>query len=249
MRLVNCEKILNHRDQKLNSYELLLLGKADLSQIMNLQDRVIPTMDRNDYCVPLSAAEYLEILTGHGEAFGLLIDGCLVAVCAIPFPGRHRINLAREVNFSAEKLLQVAQLEIALIHPDFQGNGLQQMMAGMLVERAQSNKRCRYLFTTVSPYNYPSLQTVTKLGMYLAKVCKKYFQWDRYVAYRDFIQPIELDKDNAVSISNTDLEEQQALIAGGYLGFDLFKGEQDIKVLFAKKKDEERNNNAGESKS
>ncbi|MDX9871708.1 MAG: hypothetical protein RBT41_04720 [Clostridia bacterium] len=235
MRLVNCERILNHGDQKLYPYELLLLDKADLPRIMDLQDRVISTMDRNDYCVPLSAAEYLEILTGHGEALGLLIGGCLVAVCAILFPGEDQNNMARELNFSAEKLLQTAQLEIALIHPDFQGNGLQQMMAGLLVERAQSSKRCRYLFTTVSPYNYPSLQTVTALGMYLAKVCKKYFQWDRYVAYRDFLQPIELDKENALAISNADLEEQQALIAGGYLGFALLKGEQDIKVLFAKR--------------
>lgn len=41
---------------------------------------------------------------------------------------------------------------------------------------------------------------------------------------------------NVIALSNTDLTEQQVLLTNGYLGFSQFKGEQDIKILFAKKK-------------
>lgn len=240
MKLNNCGKIRNQEDHKFYLYELRILEKADLPKIMILQEQVIAAMVRNDYCVPLTAVEYLELLSCNGEALGLFIGKRLVAVCGILFPGDKENNMARELNFSTEKLLTVAQLEIALVHPSFQGNCLQQKMALLLIERAQSIRRCNYLFTTVSPYNYPSLQTVTSLGMYLAKVCKRYFQWDRYVAYRDFVEPIELDTANTLTISNADLEEQQVLIACGYLGFAQLKGERDINILFAKKQVEER---------
>ncbi len=238
MRLADCEKIQNQDDYKLYPYELRRLDKDDLPQIMALQAKVISGMDRNDYCVPLSEDEHLKILDGCGESVGVFIEERLVALCGILFPGESENNMAYELNFSPEKLHSVAQLEISLVHPGFQGNDLQQKMAGLLVERAKNNQHCRYLFTTVSPYNYPSLQTVTALGLFIAKVCKKYFEWDRYVVYRDFQKPIELDTANAIAVSNTALEEQQALLDSGYLGFSLLKGEDDIKVLFARKNKE-----------
>ena len=234
MRLADCEKIKNQDDDKFYSYELRRLSEADLPQIMELQAKVISAMDRNDYCVPLSKDEHLEILDGRGESVGVFIGERLVALCGILFPGNCENNMALELNFSTEELPAVAQLEISLVHPGFQGNDLQQKMAGLLVERAKNNQHCRFLFTTVSPYNYPSLQTVTALGMYIAKVCKKYFEWDRYVVYRDFQKPTELDTVNTIAVSNIDYKEQQALLDKGYLGFSALKESQDIKILFAK---------------
>ena len=237
MRLADCEQIKNQDDDNFYPYELRLLSEADLPQIMALQEKVISSMDRNDYCVPLSEKEHLEMLDGRGEAVGVFIGARLVALCGILFPGDSENNMAYELNFSPEKLHSVAQLEISLVHPGFQGNDLQQKMAGFLVERAKNNQQYRYIFTTVSPYNYPSLQTVTTLGLFIAKVCKKYFGWDRYVVFRDFQKPIELDTVYAIAVSNIALEEQQALLECGYLGFSLLKGEDDIKVLFARKKE------------
>lgn len=236
MRLIENGKIQSQEDQKFYQYELGVLEKDDLPQIMELQEQVISSMARNDFCVPLSTDEHLELLKGNGEALGLFIGKSLAAICGILFPGNREINMARELKFSVDKLSAVAQFEIALVHPRFQGNGLQHKMAGLLAERAKGDKRCRYLFTTVSPYNYPSLQTVTALGLYIAKVCKKYYQWDRYVVYRDFVEPVKLDTANAIALSNNYLEEQQQLLESGYMGFGLLKGEEDFRILFAKKK-------------
>ncbi len=108
-------------------------------------------------------------------------------------------------------------------------------MASILAERVQKQSQTRYLFTTVSPYNYPSIETVTSMGLYIAKLAQMYYGWDRYVVYKDFEQPIKVDKSEVIILPNTAWAEQQELLHNGYRGFSQFQDEEGIKIMYARK--------------
>lgn len=228
-------EILNRRDLQSYFYIIRALDKNDIPQIIELQNFVLNLMKNKSFCVPLSSEEHLDIISGNGECIGLFIKDKLYAVCAILFPGCREDNMARELGFSEKKLLQVAQLELSLVHPDLRGNNLQNKMADILARLTQREKKYRYLFTTVSPYNYPSIKTVTSMGLNIAKLCKMYYKWDRYVVYKDILHPLQLDKNRTIDLLNTSFKKQQELLRNGYFGFSQFKDKEGIKILFAKK--------------
>lgn len=228
-------KIINRRDLQFYPYIIRVLNCDDLPQVMDLQNFIISAMKNKSFCVSLTPEEHYEIMNGNGESIGLFVQGKLCAVCSILFPGHREDNMARQLDFSVQELKHVAQLELSMVHPDLRGNSLQNKLADMLARRAKKKKNYRYLFTTVSPYNYPSLKTVTSIGMNVAKLCKMYSQWDRYVVYKDLVSPLKLDKSSTIHVPNTFFKKQQELLSSGYLGFSQFKDEEGVKIMFAKR--------------
>jgi len=227
-------QIVNRRDLHLYPYILRVLNSNDIPQIMDLQNLVIGLLKNRSFCVTLTPDEHYEIINGNGESIGLFVQDKLCAVCSILFPGHREDNMARELDFNNQELLHVAQLELSMVHPDLRGNNLQKKMADMLARRAKKKKNYRYLFTTVSPYNYPSIKTVTSMGLNIAKLCKMYYQWDRYVVYKDFDNPLKLDKSSTLHVPGTFFEKQQELLNNGYFGFSQLKDEEGLKIMFAK---------------
>ena len=227
--------ITTFQDAKQHNYIIRVLDEDDIEEVLNLQNYVLGKMEQRSACVPLTREEHLSIIGGRGEAIGLFIEKKLLATCAMLFPGSHEMNMAQELNFNGQELQLVAQLELALVHPELRGHKLQQKLAGMLDWRAEKVWQCRYLFTTVSPYNYPSIQTVTAMGMRIAKLCKMYYDWDRYVVYKDFAQPVKLDSNHIIHVPNRLVDKQQSLLNNGYLGFSQFKSGKDVIISFAKK--------------
>jgi len=227
-------KIKNQRDLQYYPYTIRVLDSNDISQVIDLQRVVTGLMKNKSFCVSLSPEEHHKIMNGDGESIGLFVQDKLCAICSILLPGHREDNMGRELNFSDEELLCVAQLELSMVHPELRGNNLQKKMADMLARRAKKKKNYRYLFTTVSPYNYPSIKTVTSMGLNIAKLCKMYYQWDRYVVYKNFFNPLQLDKSSTVHVPGTFLEKQKQLLSNGYFGFSQFRDEKGIKVMFAK---------------
>lgn len=215
-------------------YIMRLLDKNDLAAVMQLQSNLIAVMPNKELYVPISEEEMLLLLEGDGEALGLFIEDKMYAACSLLFKVDYENNMARELDFSEAELARVAQLELSLVDLDLRGHKLQYKMAGILVERIYKRASPRYLFTTVSPFNYPSIATVTELGLCIAKLCKMYYDWDRYVVYRDFINPIKLDTDHPVIVSNTLFAEQQELLKNGYRGFSQFRDKDGIKIMYAR---------------
>lgn len=215
-------------------YVLKVLDKDDLPAVMRLQHNLVTSMEQKELYVPISEAEMLYLLEGSGEALGLFIENKMYAACSLLHKVDYENNMARELDFSEEELTRVAQLELSLVDLDLRGYKLQYKMASILAQRLQKRKEIRYLFTTVSPYNYPSIETVTSMGLYIAKLSKMYYGWDRYVVYKDFGQPIRLDKSNVMILPNTAWAEQQELLHNGYRGFSQFQDEEGIKIMYAR---------------
>lgn len=217
-----------------HSYVLRVLDKNDLPAIMQLQHKLVSGTGKKDLFVPISEEEMLSLLEGNGEALGLFIENKMYAACSLLHKVDYENNMARELDFTKKELTRVAQLELSLVDLDLRGYKLQYRMASILAQRVQKRSQTRYLFTTVSPYNYPSIETVTSMGLYVAKLSKMYYGWDRYLVYRDFEQPIKLDINNPVIVSNTSFIKQQELLHNGYRGFSQFQDEDGIKIMYAK---------------
>jgi hypothetical protein len=217
-----------------NPYVLRVLDKSDVPELMQLQSDLIAAMDKKDLYVPISEEEMLLLLEGDGEALGLFIENKMYAACSLLWKVEYQNNMARELNFSAEELTRVAQLELSLVDLDLRGHRLQYKMATILAERARQRQAPRYLFTTVSPFNYPSIETVTDMGLQIARLCKMYYGWDRYVVYRDFIDTVKLDTSNPVIVKNTSFAEQEELLNNGYRGFSQFRDKEGIKIMYAR---------------
>ncbi|WP_153725341.1 hypothetical protein [Heliorestis convoluta] len=226
---------MNQQDQQWYPYIIRLLAKDDLPQILGLQDFILSFLDNKSYFVPLSREEHIDIIIGNGESIGLFIGDKLYAVCSILFPGLREVNMARELDFNDEELLQVAQLELSMVHPDLRGNNLQSRLAQMLAQRAENAMQYKHLFTSISPYNYPSLKTATSIGLKIVKLCKMYCQWDRYVMYKDLENHWEIDRDTILQVPMDCLEKQQALLEDRFFGFTQYKDDEGVKLIFARK--------------
>jgi hypothetical protein len=62
-----------------------------------------------------------------------------------------------------------------------------------------------------------------------------YYEWDRYVVYKDFNIPIKVDLEDCITLPNTSFEMQNELFEKGYIGFKEFKSQDGIKIVFGKK--------------
>lgn len=234
MEVIEQGQIISNDDLKQHQYTIRVLDPSDLMAVMELQNLVMGAMEQDCFCVPLSFEEQRVILEGHGETIGLFVDDNLYAACSILNNVKPENNMARELNFSQEELKRVSQLELAIVHPEFRGNKLQQRLAGILAQRVEKRKRSKYLFTTVYPFNYPSIQTAISIGLHIAKLCKMYHGWPRYVAYKDFENTIKLDIENSIAISNAAIKEQQELLNKGYRGYAQIKDIDGTKIVYAK---------------
>lgn len=214
-------------------YYMRLLELSDLEAVMQLQSRIIAALEQKELYVPISEEELHDILTGNGESLGIFVEDKLYAACSLLFKVDYEINMARELNFSNDELAQVSQLELSLVDPVLRGAKLQQKLAGTLARREEERKTTKYLFCTASPYNYASIQTLTAIGLHIAKLCKMYYDWDRYVLYKDLTKPAQLDQANSVSSLNTSFAEQQELLSKGYRGYAISRDHEGNKIMFA----------------
>lgn len=221
-------------EQGVRPYIIRVLGCADLPEVMRLQDQVTGALEKKETYMPIPEGELRFILNGGGESVGLFSGERLYAACSLLLEVDDEHNMARELGFGEEELSRVAQLELSLVDPELRGHHLQCKLAGILVRRLQERGTAGYLFTTVSPYNYASVQTVTALGLQIAALDRMYFDWDRYIVYKDLTAPVKLDTANAVSVANTALAEQQKLLRDGYRGFAQRKDENGTQILYAR---------------
>ncbi|OEF97131.1 hypothetical protein [Desulfuribacillus alkaliarsenatis] len=221
---------LEGTDEK--AYCIRLLNTSDVTALLDLQEEILSNLEIAELSVPFTKEELLFILSGHGECVGFLVDNQLLAACALQFD-LEDFNMSKEVGFDKKQQQQVEQLEMSLVHERTRGHKLQRRLAGILVERAIKRGNKRYLFSTVSPWNYPSVQTVTSLGLNIVKVTKMYNDWTRYVVCRDMHEPTILNMSTVRKVAIEDFEVQSMLLEQSYLGFSQERTPEGVRILFA----------------
>ncbi|MCZ8512687.1 hypothetical protein O9H85_09725 [Paenibacillus filicis] len=111
------------------------LTAGDEEAVAALQSYIARNLADPDSFCPLSREELCDMLRGRGFALGVSVRGQLVAFRVFYYPGGRTHNLGGDVGLDEEERHHVVHFEASAVHPDFRGNGLQQRLRQLALDR------------------------------------------------------------------------------------------------------------------
>lgn len=221
--------------QNNESFHVTLLSLEHIEQILSLQNIVIEALEDKSRLQPLSQEEFQYILEGNGMMIGAFIENKLIAFRALLVPPIDDEHLGLDIGLSESELHRVIYQEISNVHPNCRGNGMQKILAKVIMEELQ--KKTANMITylcTVAPFNIPSLKDKFAQGMEIAALKEKYGGSLRYVFVKKLRGDKESDLTDVQSILMSDASGQQALLLEGYRGYEMAKVDGDFVVKFGR---------------
>ncbi|MDF9554373.1 GNAT family N-acetyltransferase [Bacillus tropicus] len=221
--------------QNNESFHVTLLSLENIDQILLLQDVVVEALEDKSRLQPLSLEEFQYILEGNGMMIGAFIENELIAFRALLVPPIDDEHLGLDIGLPERELHRVIYQEISNVHPNCRGNGMQKILATVIMNELQKeDSKYDYVCCTVAPFNVPSLKDKFAQGMKIAALKEKYGGSMRYV----FVKELREDKvRNWTEIENvlmSDARGQQALLSEGYRGYKMEKTDEDFVVKFGR---------------
>lgn len=196
-------------------YTVRLLTMADRDCVLSLQQTGYESMENKEFLSVLSEEEVDRLLSSKGLVVGVFIEGELIAFRALLSPAEDdKEHLALDINV---ELQEVFYQEITVVHPDYRGNRLQQLLAGVVMyEWVKRGRGGRYVCATVAPFNFPSLKDKFSQGMWIAALKEKYGGKLRYVFVKDL--KVEPECSESTFVPMRDYPSQIQLLAEGWRG-------------------------------
>lgn len=190
------------------------LTKEDMPAISQLEDRVEahlddPSLYRRD---PLE--NILHSITRGAGCVGGFVEKELVALRYINYPKDYQLA---EGIIGAEHFSKVLHMESMVVDPRFRGNALQLKSFHYMLAHLPAS--VPFLFSTVSPFNIPSLKSVFRYGSVMLDLRKMYPDAEnpegvlRYIGARGLVLACD---DEVERVSREAIAEQQALFKTGY---------------------------------
>ena len=200
-----------------HSFEVKLLDKHHLPNILALQEVVYDALSNKDILEPLTGEEFLYILEGKGLLIGAFVEERLIAFRALLVPEIDAEHLGYSIGLVNESdLKRVLYQEISNVHPDFRGYGLQKTLAKVSMQQIDTNE-FDYIAATVMPYNIASLKDKFSQGFIIVRLKYAYGGKLRYVFALD-LHKRRLYEEGKVTLSMGDIEAQQKLLQEGFVG-------------------------------
>ncbi|MES5953110.1 GNAT family N-acetyltransferase [Bacillus fungorum] len=219
--------------QNNDSFYVTLLSLEHIEQILSLQNIVVEALEDKSRLQPLSQEEFQYILEGNGMMIGAFIENELIAFRALLVPPIDDEHLGLDIGLPESELHRVIYQEISNVHPNCRGNGMQKILATVIMDELQKeNGQYDYVCCTVAPFNIPSLKDKFAQGMEIAALKKKYGGSMRYVFVKELRSDKERDWTNVKHILMSDAGKQQALLSEGYRGYEMAKVDEDFVVMF-----------------
>ncbi|EJQ06320.1 hypothetical protein IE3_04977 [Bacillus cereus BAG3X2-1] len=221
--------------QNNDPFHVTLLSLEHMEQILSLQNVVVEALEDKGRLQPLSLEEFQYILEGNGMMIGAFIKNELIAFRALLVPPIDDEHLGLDIGLSENELHRVIYQEISNVHPNCRGNGMQKILATVIMDELQKeDSKYDYVCCTVAPFNIPSLKDKFAQGMEIAALKEKYGGSMRYV----FVKELRGDKENAwvdiKTVPMSDFDGQKKLLAEGYRGHKMEKHNETYSVQFAK---------------
>ncbi|MES9664133.1 N-acetyltransferase [Bacillus cereus] len=221
--------------QNNDPFHVTLLSLEHMEQILSLQNVVVEALEDKGRLQPLSLEEFQYILEGNGMMIGAFIKNELIAFRALLVPPIDDEHLGLDIGLSENELHRVIYQEISNVHPNCRGNGMQKILATVIMNELQKeDSKYDYVCCTVAPFNIPSLKDKFAQGMEIAALKEKYGGSMRYV----FVKELRGDKENAwvdiKTVPMSDFDGQKKLLAEGYRGHKMEKHNETYSVQFAK---------------
>ncbi|MBL5770927.1 GNAT family N-acetyltransferase [Heyndrickxia sporothermodurans] len=218
-------------------YKVSRLASSDIEQILLLQNLVVASLEDKESLQPLTLQEFEYILDGKGLMVGAFVNEQLIAFRALLIPVIDSEHLGYDIRLAEEELSSVVYQEISIVHPQYRGNHLQQILAKIIMnELSKLNGKYSYICCTVAPFNIPSLKDKFSQGMEIASLKEKYGGRLRYVFVKKLV-----DENKAwtkkVTLNMNDTASQQKLLSQGWRGIRMEKRDNGIWVEFGKQLD------------
>ncbi|KFM99728.1 GNAT family N-acetyltransferase [Bacillus clarus] len=216
-------------------FHVTLLSLNHIEQILSLQNVVIEALENKSSLQPLTREEIQYILEGNGMMIGAFIENELIAFRALLVPPIDEEHLGLDIGLPESELHRVIYQEISNVHPDYRGNGMQKILASVIMDELQkSNNKFDYICCTVAPFNIPSLKDKFAQGMEIAALKEKYGGSLRYVFVKDLRGDKERNWIDVKSVPMSDAGGQQAFLLEGYRGYEMEKVEGDFVMKFGR---------------
>ncbi|MGD6892487.1 GNAT family N-acetyltransferase [Bacillus mobilis] len=221
--------------QNNDPFHVTLLSLENIEQILSLQNVVVEALEDKSRLQPLSLEEFQYILEGNGMMIGAFIDNELIAFRALLVPPIDDEHLGLDIGIAESELHRVIYQEISNVHPNSRGNGMQKILATVIMNELQKeDSKYDYVCCTVAPFNIPSLKDKFAQGMEIAALKAKYGGSMRYVFVKELREDKEKDWTDVKSIPMSDAGGQQALLSDGYRGYEMEKVDGDFVVKFGR---------------
>lgn len=221
--------------QNKQTFKVAPLSLDRIQHILSLQDVVIEALENKDNLQPLTLEEYEYILTGNGFMIGAFVEEELIAFRALLAPPIDDDHLGLDIGLQDDDLNRVIYQEISNVHPACRGNGLQKILANVIMEQLKhESSKYDYVCCTVAPFNIPSLKDKFAQGMEIAALKEKYGERLRYV----FVKELQSEKikewTNIEKLLMRDIAGQKRVLAEGYLGYEMEYRDGEYWVWFGK---------------
>lgn len=207
------------------------LTNSDLHSIQEVQADVCAALENPAMLQPLSDEELLHILSDNGVMIGVFTSERLIAFRALLKPQVDE-DEHLGVDVGANNLSRVLYQEISNVHPAFRGHGLQKLMAQWIMEEVDLTQY-DWICATVMPYNIASLKDKFAQGMYVYALKWKYGGKLRYVFGKDLHSNRSFTS-TSIHVSMGDIEQQQQLLADGFVGIAMEQIDDDWFVEYRK---------------
>ncbi|SCB82609.1 N-acetyltransferase [Bacillus wiedmannii] len=216
-------------------FHVTLLTLENIEQILSLQNVVVEALEDKSRLQPLSLEELQYILEGNGMMIGAFIENKLIAFRALLVPPIDEEHLGLDIGIPESELHRVIYQEISNVHPNCRGNGMQKILATVIMDELQKeDSKYDYVCCTVAPFNIPSLKDKFAQGMEIAALKKKYGGSMRYVFVKELRGDKERNWTDVKSVPMSDAIGQQALLSEGYRGYEMEKVDGDFVVKFGR---------------
>ncbi|MBZ4222153.1 GNAT family N-acetyltransferase [Bacillus wiedmannii] len=216
-------------------FRVTLLTLENIEQILSLQNVVVEALEDKSRLQPLSLEEFQYILEGNGMMIGAFIENELIAFRALLVPPIDEEHLGLDIGIPESELHRVIYQEISNVHPNSRGNGMQKILATVIMDELQKeDSKYDYVCCTVAPFNIPSLKDKFAQGMEIAALKKKYGGSMRYVFVKELRGDKERNWTDVKSVPMSDAVGQQALLSEGYRGYEMEKIDDTFIVKFGR---------------
>ncbi|MFJ7825772.1 GNAT family N-acetyltransferase [Psychrobacillus sp. NPDC096623] len=203
-----------------------------LDSILRLQHIVLRAMENDNFLSPLTIGEYEDSIV-RNLMIGAFVDNELIAFRALAVPPVDEQHLGYDIGLSQEQLEKVVYQEITNVHPQFRGFGLQKKLGAIIMELLDASPYT-HVCATVAPFNIASLKDKLSQGMIIGALKKKYGDMLRYVFYKK-IHVARNNGDKLIEIPMDAIENQQQLIADGWIGTAILQKENTWYVTYEEK--------------
>jgi hypothetical protein len=217
------------------NYTVRKLVPEDLGAILEVQDKVISSLNDRGVLQPLTEEEYRYILQDNGLMAGAFVEDRLIAFRALLVPIMDEDHLGRDIGLEEEELSNVIYQEISNVLPEYRGNKLQQTLAILLMQELNKQEhQYQYVCCTVAPFNIPSLKDKFSQGLEIAALKEKYGGMLRYVFVKDLSEPADRDWNEVITVPMEDTSAQKEAISRGYRGFAMVEEEGIWHIQYGK---------------